>query len=46
MKKVGYDSDSGRYFFRDLDGKMYQGHEGSEFGELTQSKCDPARQNT
>ncbi|KIJ12831.1 carbohydrate-binding module family 50 protein [Paxillus involutus ATCC 200175] len=36
MKRVGYDSDTGRYYFRDREGLLYKGPEGSEFGELTQ----------
>jgi len=35
MKRVGYDADQGRYYFRDKDGQLYQGPEGSEYGELT-----------
>jgi hypothetical protein len=35
MKRVGYDADSGRYYFRDSEGLVYKGPEGSEFGELT-----------
>lgn len=35
MKRVGYDADSGRYYFRDHEGSLYKGPEGSEFGELT-----------
>jgi hypothetical protein len=35
MKRVGYDADSGRYYFRDREGLLYKGPEGSEFGELT-----------
>ncbi|KAH7886341.1 carbohydrate-binding module family 50 protein [Phlebopus sp. FC_14] len=36
MKRVGYDADTGRYYFRDREGLFYQGPEGSQFGELTQ----------
>ncbi|KAF9225218.1 carbohydrate-binding module family 50 protein [Gyrodon lividus] len=36
VKRIGYDSDTGRYYFRDQEGLTYQGPEGSEFGELTQ----------
>jgi hypothetical protein len=35
MKRVGYDADSERYYFRDSEGLVYKGPEGSEFGELT-----------
>lgn len=34
VKRVGYDADSERYYFRDREGLVYQGPEGSEFGEL------------
>ncbi|KAF7977020.1 hypothetical protein HWV62_4968 [Athelia sp. TMB] len=34
MKRVGYDADSGRYFFKDSEGQMYQGAEGAEFSEM------------
>ncbi|KAG1783449.1 hypothetical protein EV702DRAFT_934688, partial [Suillus placidus] len=35
VKRVGYDADSGRYYFCDRAGLVYKGPEGSEFGELT-----------
>jgi hypothetical protein len=35
MKRIGYDADSGRYYFRDSGGLVYKGPEGSEFGQLT-----------
>jgi len=35
MKRIGYDADSGRHYFRDREGLLYKGPEGSEFGELT-----------
>ncbi|KAF9535627.1 hypothetical protein CPB83DRAFT_842067 [Crepidotus variabilis] len=35
MKRIGYDSDSGRYYFRDTDGSIWKGAEGVEFGEMT-----------
>lgn len=38
MKRVGYDSDSGRYYFRDGSGVLYEGAEGVEFGEMTRGK--------
>ncbi|ETW86619.1 hypothetical protein HETIRDRAFT_413020 [Heterobasidion irregulare TC 32-1] len=31
MKRVGYDSDTGKYYFRDRDGSLW---EGSEYGEM------------
>ena len=36
MKRVGYDADSGKYFFRDKDGCLWEGQEGARFGEMTQ----------
>jgi len=35
MKRIGYDSDTGRYYFRDSDGSFWQGPQGGQFGELT-----------
>jgi len=35
MKRIGYDSDTGRYLFRDQTGSIWQGGEGAEFGEMT-----------
>ncbi|KAG1747650.1 hypothetical protein EDB19DRAFT_2037012 [Suillus lakei] len=35
VKRVGYDADSGRYYFRDREGLMYKGPKGSRFGQLT-----------
>ena len=35
MKRVGYDADSGKYFFRDNDGHLWEGQEGAHFGEMT-----------
>ncbi|KAJ4000150.1 hypothetical protein F5050DRAFT_1804377 [Lentinula boryana] len=35
MERIGYDSDSGRYLFRDRDGSVWQGPEGAEYGEMT-----------
>ena len=34
MKRVGYDSDSGKYYFRDQDGSLWEGPEGAEYGEM------------
>ncbi|KAH0837827.1 carbohydrate-binding module family 50 protein [Lanmaoa asiatica] len=36
VKRIGYDADTGCYYFRDREGLVYKGPEGSEFGELTQ----------
>jgi hypothetical protein len=36
MKRVGYDADSGKYFFRDRDGHLWEGKEGAHFGDMTQ----------
>jgi hypothetical protein len=35
MKRIGYDADTGRYYFKDTDGSIWQSSEGSEYGELT-----------
>jgi hypothetical protein len=34
MKRIGYDADTSRYIFRDRDGSLWQGPEGSEYGEM------------
>ena len=34
MKRVGYDADSGKYFFRDKEGHLWEGQEGAQFGEM------------
>ena len=34
MERVGYDSDTGKYYFRDRDGSLWEGPEGAEFGEM------------
>ncbi|KIM82305.1 carbohydrate-binding module family 50 protein [Piloderma croceum F 1598] len=41
MKRVGYDSDSGRYYFRDGAGVVYEGGQGAEFGEMTRVSGAP-----
>ncbi|KAI0005559.1 hypothetical protein BJV74DRAFT_805253 [Russula compacta] len=35
MKRVGYDADLGKYFFRDEEGYIWEGKEGAHFGEMT-----------
>ncbi|KAJ7508356.1 hypothetical protein B0H11DRAFT_24070 [Mycena galericulata] len=35
MERIGYDSDTGRYYFRDQDGGVWQGAQGAEFSEMT-----------
>ncbi|KAG6852614.1 hypothetical protein C0991_010463 [Blastosporella zonata] len=35
MKRTGYDADTGRYYFTDKDGSVWEGEEGTEFGEMT-----------
>ncbi|OSD01202.1 carbohydrate-binding module family 50 protein [Trametes coccinea BRFM310] len=34
MQRVGYDSDTGRYYFRDRDGSLWEGPQGAEYGEM------------
>lgn len=34
MTRIGYDSDTGRYRFRDKDGSIWEGPEGAEYGEM------------
>lgn len=38
MKRVGYDADTGRYYFKDREGQMYEGAEDAEFSEMTPSE--------
>lgn len=38
MKRVGYDSDTGRYYFRDREGILYEGAQGAEFSEMTRGE--------
>lgn len=38
MKRIGYDSDSGRHYFRDSDGSYWKGAPGEEFGEMTKGE--------
>jgi hypothetical protein len=38
MKRIGYDSDTGRYYYRDRDGVIWQGAEGAEFSEMTRGE--------
>ena len=39
MKRVGYDSDSGKFYFRDRDGSLWEGAEGAQYGEMTKGVC-------
>ena len=34
MRRVGYDADTGRYYFRDRDGTLWAGEPGAQFGEM------------
>ncbi|OBZ65177.1 hypothetical protein A0H81_14825 [Grifola frondosa] len=34
MKRVGYDADTGKYYFRDQDGSLWEGPEGAQYGEM------------
>lgn len=38
MKRVGYDADTGKYYFRDQDGTLWEGPEGAQYGELTKGE--------
>ncbi|KAG6897094.1 hypothetical protein C0992_004178 [Termitomyces sp. T32_za158] len=35
MKRTGYDTDTGRYYFTDQDGNVWQGAQGAQFSEMT-----------
>lgn len=41
MKRIGYDADTSRYIFRDRDGSLWQGPEGSEYGEMNRGMEHP-----
>ena len=41
MKRVGYDADTQKYYFRDSDGSLWESAEGNQYGELTQGKHVP-----
>ncbi|KAF8204114.1 hypothetical protein BJ912DRAFT_1037410 [Pholiota molesta] len=41
MKRIGYDSESGRYYFRDTDGSVWVGPQGAEFGQMTRVNALP-----
>ncbi|TFK84446.1 carbohydrate-binding module family 50 protein [Polyporus arcularius HHB13444] len=34
MKRVGYDADTGKYYYRDGGGSLWEGAEGAQYGEL------------
>lgn len=38
MKRVGYDADSGRYYFRDSNGALWEGAEGADYSEMRKSE--------
>jgi hypothetical protein len=35
MKRIGYDADSGCYYFLDSDGSHWRGEPGEQFGEMS-----------
>ncbi|KAH9923680.1 uncharacterized protein B0H18DRAFT_1014626 [Fomitopsis serialis] len=41
MKRVGYDSDTSKYYYRDADGTLWEGPAGADYGELTQVSSAP-----
>ncbi|TFY51031.1 hypothetical protein EVG20_g11202 [Dentipellis fragilis] len=41
MTRVGYDSDTGKYYFRDKDGSMWEGAEGAQYGEMRRASDVP-----
>ena len=43
MRRVGYDADSGRYYFRDREGTLWAGEPGAQFGEMKRGACAPLR---
>ncbi|CDO77271.1 Carbohydrate-Binding Module Family 50 protein [Trametes cinnabarina] len=41
MTRVGYDSDTGRYYFRDRDGSLWEGPQGAQYGEMKRVQGAP-----
>ncbi|OCH92987.1 hypothetical protein OBBRIDRAFT_772415 [Obba rivulosa] len=41
MKRVGYDADTGKYYFRDQAGTLWEGPEGAQYGELRRASEAP-----
>ncbi|RPD53613.1 hypothetical protein L226DRAFT_504721 [Lentinus tigrinus ALCF2SS1-7] len=41
MKRVGYDSDTGKYYYRNSDGSLWEGAEGAQYGELNRVSHAP-----
>ncbi|KAF5311846.1 hypothetical protein D9619_002522 [Psilocybe cf. subviscida] len=41
MKRIGYDADEGRYYFRDGAGNVWRGGQRAEFGEMTRVNSLP-----
>jgi len=42
MRRVGYDSDTGKYYYRGGDGSIWEGAEGAQYGELRQVSAEAA----
>ncbi|KIK68583.1 carbohydrate-binding module family 50 protein [Collybiopsis luxurians FD-317 M1] len=45
MQRVGYDADTGRYYFRDGGGSTWQSSEGARYGRLTRVSNGPAQED-
>jgi hypothetical protein len=43
FKRVAYDADSGRHYFRDAKGAIWEGPEGAEFGEMKRGASESGR---
>jgi len=41
MKRIGYDSDTSQYYFHDMDGSIWAGSKGAEFGEMRRVSSGP-----
>ncbi|VDC06708.1 unnamed protein product [Peniophora sp. CBMAI 1063] len=41
MKRVGYDADTGRYYFRGGDGTLWEGAQGAQYGEMRKVEGAP-----
>ncbi|KAI0931229.1 hypothetical protein AcW1_001315 [Taiwanofungus camphoratus] len=42
MKRVGYDADTGKFYFHDRDGTLWEGAEGARYGEMRRVSGAPA----
>ncbi|KAG6901970.1 hypothetical protein C0995_006069 [Termitomyces sp. Mi166 len=46
MKRTGYDADTGRYYFTDMNGSVWEGAQGAQFSEMTLVSQSNSRSGT